>query len=1269
MTDDLTTSYLTYRKAQETRAFYRDHAARLALPTPEEEALQDLPLGGVTAPLEAGLQALGEKAKEGAKAAEPYLDTLAKALGLELPKGGASRALEFVTGAPSPTMTPGEAGLATVLSALPLAGTLRAGKEVLRLEHYSPKRGLTLLDPQYAGTGRAGAEAKRGGLPKAYTYLEGTKPEPQFAGLPKYTLEVPRERIAEGERYQEFVKQYPNPDEREAALKAAGYLGYRDETLGKPYGNIVALFEPVPMAHAPRPPRPLPHRLQRELVRTSTTDLYETGGSTVSPVHGNLRGVNGYAVAVMPELRQYVPGMAAPHEFEAWLQETATKLDLLDDSLALGTWFDREKNVTEFSLSLVFDTLDDALDFARKTGERAIYSLGTGQEIATGVTKAPAEAGRASIPSVLALAGALAGGAYGWSAADPEADNRVLEALKGAGLGALAGAALPLAHSLARRMGRAPAPTSPLTKEHRATPLEEIAKQYTERVAQYRRGHISHAASRAAGAEKLAAGELSDEWLATRYPGTAYNEAELAAIREILVQEGVKLRQLAQAYNREPGNEALEREFIHQFATYAALDPLFIGAKTEAGRSLSFLNDLKDTANVFTSRLSGILTKTTAVRNPKRAAELIAAMPSLDGLATFVRHATAPGLGEMFTEAWINGLLSQPITHTTNLISGALNLLTSIPERAAASLFHSTEGVARGEATALVRGYLDAVGRAWVAAARAFREDRPLLGRAKLETRSQAITAENVNLLLERAGLAPLQGAWVKGIDYLGTAARVPSRLILAGDEFVKWVAYEGELSALAWRAALREGEAQGLKGKDLWAFTRDRHQRLLADPTTREAFHEEATQFANYLTFAKELGEAGQAIQQVAATPLGRVVLPFVRTPINIAKYAGERTPFALLARTFWRDIQAGGATRDLALARLGLGSGTMALIGTLAASGVITGFGPQEKETRQIWTTDGRRPYSVNVTALARLMRGDDPSPQTGDTWVAYNRIDPLGMLIGLAADYTDILLQLEDPTVRDELATRLTLVASHVLASKTYVKGLADWLLALTDPEHYGEKLQESFARTLVTAVPVVGPAAKLAQRITDPVLRDADGALNAIKATLPGYSKDLPPRINYWGETVYREGWMLESALSPLYRSTHTKDPVVEKLVEANVHLTQPRDTLGNLKLTPQQYEFLLRRFGDVKGPGGRTLYEQYQHLLNLLWDRTPPALRRDPESLLHLALKEAESAYKKLARAELLKQYPELRSALLEDYKSRAAKRRPQPVDETNIRIQ
>jgi len=1073
------------------------------------------------------------------------------------------------------------------------------------------KAAMEAVSPSLDAAGKAiGLELPKGGMEKATSFVTGTPDTGQsdvMAGV---------STIAAG-------------------LPLIGAMGKAIKPLAK-MGEIAnAAIKPVEA------------KAITKLAEESASSLYTNGGSTFSLTKGNMMTQPAYAVSVMPELRAYVPGHATPKDIEAFVKSLDGKVDLNNDMFNIGTWFDKSKGHTELTVSLTLNTLDDALAVAKAHGESSIYSLGSGEEIFTG---AKGQSGKINTLAAFTLASSMAGGAFGYKMGAE--DEKVKSTLEGAGLGLLAPMAIPLAKAMMRgkilKGSTKGTGAGALTKEEIASPLSQIAKDYRSRVADYTRGVRPHALAREEAAKAIAAGEFSDEYLATALPGTTYNDTERLALREVMAQEGVKLKALGANFMLTPGNKELEQEYLKQLATYAHIAPVDIGASTEAGRTLSVQNDLENEVNIFVQRMSGAVSKIRATQSPLRMAQITSATPTLAQLHDFARRVTAPGLTDMLAESWINGLLSQPITHVTNTTSNLLTVLTSIPERAIAQGFGAITpgpaGVVAGETSALVRGYMNSVSTAWLTAAKAFHTDAPLFGAQKMETRTQSISQHNFDLALQRAGLDPLLGSWTKVFDYIGTAARVPGRLLMAEDEFFKAVAVGGEGSAQAWRAAALDIGSTGIQGKALRDGIDARYNQIMADPNMLSAYAKDAEGFASYITFTNNLGPTGQAVQEaINSHPLLKVIAPFIRTPVNIAKYAGERTPFALLAKSVRDDIAAGGAKRDLALAKLGAGSSIMAAFSVYSAAGVLTGFGPADKETRAIWQTDGRRPYSINVTALARLHAGGSPEPVNGDTWLTYSRIDPIGMLIGLAADTTDIYLNQDDPEVADHLGARLTLVGSHVIASKTYVKGIAEWMFAAADPEHYGGKLEESLARTLVTTVPAVGPATKFLQRSLDPMIRETTGVIDAIKTTIPGLSSTLPPKRNYWGEVQMKEGWQvgpfgLENAVSPLYRSTTIKDDVVKQLVEDKVNLTPPRDTIGKVKLSPQQYDYLRMKFGEVTA-GGQNVHQAFESILAKY-----PTPTTDPQSIVHLLLKQREDVYKTLAREEMYKKYPQLRDA-------------------------
>ncbi len=1262
-TDDLTSEVAQVWEAHRGLSSYAQFADTLAgkgvmppagVPSPEEEALQ----GGVPSPLpEVGQAILSSQPVKDLAATGGRLGDLIRGIGralgraIGLDEPGARTLGEGVglaTGLPTTEEVKSlgtTAGAAfTAGAALPVVGMAargaRAAGKLARLEHYSAQKHLTEISPEFAGTGQGGAELKRGGVPKVFTYREGTKPEPRFEGLTKYVMEVPEERIASGPVYDEFVKKYPDPDEREIALKKAGYIGYQDVRQPSPFNKVVALFEPVRPVHVPRPVKPLSMRDAKLMTAFSAESLYESGGSTYNLINGDLRGTKSFAVSAYPQYGRIIDGMASPVDIQQYIEDISKVVDLHSEDISIGTWYNTRLGRTELDVVITVDNYQDAERIARAHGQEAFYDLEAGNTIYVKkplTAKESAQAGKADLGPVMALAGALAGGAFGYGVAD---EDKVLGALTGAGLGALAPYALPVAAAMSRRMMKAERPGGVPPAPPQL--LHDFARQFRAALEEFTRGRVTHEMTREEAARLLAGGERDLTFFERTYPGQTLNAAEMALFGRVLTDEALKLREAAIAYAYGDRTQAAEVEFLTRLGVVGRLLPRFIGAEAEAGRTLEYLKEFTDEVNAFVNQLKGLTGKLRLAHSPARMAEIIASMKDPIQLVDFARKQTAPGLLDMGIEAWVNGLLSMLPTHAVNLTTTAFTMASTLPERLIAAGISKLPGVGSGEITYaeglhMLDGFLATTEEAFRTMAEAFRTEQPVIGLSKASERPRAFTGENVSLLLQRLGLDPLSAGWVKAFDYLGAATRLPGRFLVAEDQFFKVFAQRMELNALTMREAHATARAEGLTGKAYRDRVNEVRQEILSDPAKWAAFQRQALEFSDLVTFTSELGPYGKAIKTLATHPVGRIITPFVTAPINIAKFAGMRTPFAVFAKSFRDDLAAGGARRDLALARLTLGSSIMSLFGLLELTEVVTGRGPENPDVRKLWAADGRRSYSINITGLGRLFRLEDPTPRSGDTWIAYSRFDPFGMLVGLAADAADLLSHVDDPSIKEGIAARAVLVAAKVMASKTYVQGISRWLLALSDPNRYAEPLEESFGQSLISMIPGGGVVKQIARGL-DPVVREAHGFMDGIRLTIPGLSQTLPPVRNYWGEPLKREGWVMERMLSPFYRSTQIDDPVARRLAEMEYTGRPPERHVGLIELTDEEYDFLRQAFGTVRPFGGRTLYEEQKRLLDLYYDRTPPALRKDKHTFLYQALQRAEKVATQMARLEMYKTF-------------------------------
>jgi hypothetical protein len=211
----------------------------------------------------------------------------------------------------------------------------------------------------------------------------------------------------------------------------------------------------------------------------------------------------------------------------------------------------------------------------------------------------------------------------------------------------------------------------------------------------------------------------------------------------------------------------------------------------------------------------------------------------------------------------------------------------------------------------------------------------------------------------------------------------------MAEDEFFKGTLYRMELNTLIIRrskSVYRESIEAGVSEADALAKMEAEAISLFQNPP--RDLDEAASLFAQKGTFTAELPPALKNLQQVFNSPILKVVVPFFKTPANIGLQLIERTPFAPLSSQWREEIAKGGVFRDMALAKITLGTATLATFAALSAEGQITGSGPLRKEDRDALTRDGWQPYSFKI----------------GDKYYSYSGMDPMSGFLAIAADYSE-------------------------------------------------------------------------------------------------------------------------------------------------------------------------------------------------------------------------------------------------------------------------
>jgi hypothetical protein len=348
------------------------------------------------------------------------------------------------------------------------------------------------------------------------------------------------------------------------------------------------------------------------------------------------------------------------------------------------------------------------------------------------------------------------------------------------------------------------------------------------------------------------------------------------------------------------------------------------------------------------------------------------------------------------------------------------------------------------------------------------------------------------------------------------------------------------------------------------------------------------ALQEARYRTFTTELDGIGGELQKMVVNhPVLRLILPFVRTPVNIMKYSFERLG---ASKELWQDLAAGGARRELALGKLSTTGLIASAYLTLQAGGNLTGGLEKQKTAEELAR---RPPYSIRV-------------PGT-DTWIDYSRMEPLGSVLGMIADAGNLMGQ-QDAGEAELTAAGLMATIARNVTSRTYLEGLAGFFDAVSSGQP--DKAERFIASTVAAAVPF-SSALATASREIDPEMKEARGVLNRAAARYWPLNEDIPPHRDVFGRPVlYREG-LGPDWLSPVRLAQEDRSPAAQEIARLDIDLQRPTRTLDRsrgvgVELTPKEYDEMLVNIGQKVRVGGKNLQERLDDLV------ASPAYQNAPE---------------------------------------------------------
>ena len=663
-------------------------------------------------------------------------------------------------------------------------------------------------------------------------------------------------------------------------------------------------------------------------------------------------------------------------------------------------------------------------------------------------------------------------------------------------------------------------------EETRAS-IKAWADAHPSEVQTARRGIRSDAQVRA-DAERLIeeAGGNPKKIIQSWKPGDAWNAEEITAIRGALADTAQRIADAQKAVRQADSTENQGRLLRAMYEGVEAQQVVH-GVSAESGRALrAFRQPAKAFEGMTESeRIIAIMKKVgPGSDDVKRLSDSLAAIDMNDPyqVGAMIRDFTKPNFWDYLIEYRTNAILFGPKTHIINGLSNAAQVFVSFTERGLAAgverglapLYGRAPERFVGEMGAEMMGALSGIPEGIRVAAKVLKTGISPTDASKLEIRRQAF----------------------KGT--LGRVIRAPSTALEMADAMFYNINYPAALNTLTYRQARMEGKS----GAAILA----RMAELKANPSIR--LMEEARRTAEYRLFRAELGPLGQALMRVRERhPWMKVIVPFVRTPTNIVKYGLERSPLGLANPSLWKNLGLFGgkpsAEASDQLARIVLGSSIAGVFALLYAAGRLTGRAPENAAERDRFYREGKVAYAVKV----------------GDSWVQYQRLEPMNLTITQTASALDALRNDEK-----DGAAKLAFVVGNIARNsldQPWLTGMSDVFKLLDEPERYGTQYAGRLGASFLPASSLLRTAAQ----VTDPTIRKPKSLPESLMASIPGLSRNVPPSLTAFGEEARRQspGW------SPIGVSRAQQSALDAELERLGEEIGFVGTSIGGVKLTPEQ----------------------------------------------------------------------------------------------------
>jgi len=776
----------------------------------------------------------------------------------------------------------------------------------------------------------------------------------------------------------------------------------------------------------------------------------------------------------------------------------------------------------------------------------------------------------------------------------------------------------------------------------------------------------------------------------------------MIASKQILQELAFQLRETSQKYVKQFGNDtskwtkqakeevALQSEIVRN--TVVALKNQIRGAArvTQAGnikvvRSEGKILNVEKMANIIKNFEGDSVTM----------AKLIKDAP-LEEVINAVSKSKGQRVIEAFNSAYINSLLSGVFTQ-------ALNMKSGIYETLIRPLEQITGGIVRADAKAIRLGFAQYSGM-MMHMGDIVKATHLALKQGDAILDPLARTQDNLEIVNGKA-IRPISGANLgfdgsagTAIDWVGKVIELPSRLLMTGDEFLKQSNYRGRLYTNALENTMerglvissKEGKANIKRIFDE-GFTKNGNANV-KDSSINEA----ALQYARESSYTNTLRggsylDWGAKIQTfLNNSPEFRFMAPFIRTPTNLWRHMSNRIPglgvFTKQNQTLWRSGDR--RARAEVLGRQMFGTAIVFYGFHLATEDIedkngnffpkITGNGPSNFQIKKTWLANGWQPYSI-------AQKNKDGTI----TYKQYNRMDPRFMIFGWIADIKENLANINDED-KESILTAAILTVMRNGANKTYLRGISDVANLIGDPTE--NKVERFVGGVVGNLIPYASLRNQGIPGILEPekTAYETRGFVDQILAKAGLGEKYLEPRRDIiTGEPIEKtpsslyfnpEGIIsfssLLQGLSLVGRQIDVKDnPVAFEIARLRIALLPPQKIKNRIvdltefkKEKQSAYDFMMENIGKTK-INGRTFQEEIINQMNSTFYKNLQEGDVNFDGGKEMIIKKVFKAYKDAAYAKMIKEYPDVKEALIDAKKQKygyLGKRKLNQKEENNV---